>query len=195
VTLERYIFEEGSPFAKKLSDHILDIAEERIYDLIETASADINRDRLWSKFAVAYKPKDKRSSTICSLEEVKELISLSYVKPLEELDPRLMEMLTNEVDELELHLLDLIQVIIDDSRFHHYYLFEAQDDGNSTYLFYMDHVNAFLMLELDKSDGLGACTFIGRNGAKVEEESINSSFKEVVESVATLALSWMWDSS
>ena len=42
--MERYVFDDGLPIAKQLSDHLLDKAEEKIHDLAEKASIHLKRD-------------------------------------------------------------------------------------------------------------------------------------------------------
>jgi len=191
-TLERYIFEDDSPFAIKLSDQILNIAEETFFGLYETASADTKRESLWGKYVTVFKPNEKRGcSTICSFDELKDLQSLSFVRELCDLDPRLMEIMN--LQEVELEVPDLVDMIIGDDRFRHYYLFQGQDDKKTTYLIYMDRLNVFVMLELDENDALVTCRLIGRCGRKIDTDPLKTSFNEVVELLGTLVLAWIWE--
>jgi len=194
TTLERYIFEDDSPFALKLSEQLLNIAEETFFDLCETASADMKRDSIWGKYAAVFKPNNKRGCpTICSLDELKDLQSLSFVSELSDLDPRLMEIMN--LQELELEVPDLVNIIIADDRFHHYYLFQCQDDKKTTYLVYMNSLNVFVMLELDENNVLATCRLIGRCGTKIDTEPLRTSFTEIVELLGTLILAWIWENA
>jgi len=195
MTLERYIFENGSPFAKKLSEQILDIASRMVHKLLKTAAADIDRNQLWDKYAVGDKPKDQNPCNYGCIEEVSELCSLSLNLTLFALDPRLMEMLTNEVKDIGLDIPDLVECMIKDQHVHHYHLFEATDDNRKTYLFYMNQWNVFLLLEVDQEETLAACSFIGLNGTGVEEQVIRSSVMAAVQSFATLTLTWIWSAT
>lgn len=194
TTLERHIFEDGSPFALKLSDQLLNIAEDTFHALCETASADMNRDTLWGKYSSVLKPIDKMGcSTICSLDELKDLQSLSFVMELSDLDPRLMEIMA--LEEVELEVPDLLKVIYGYERFHHYYLFDGQDGKKRTYLIYTDKINIFVLIELDENYVIVTFRLIGRCGTKVDTDILKTSFNEMTEVICTLVLGWIWENA
>ena len=200
--MERYIFEDGCPLARKLSDHILDVAERKVCDLAQNVSKDIDLGRLWKKYTCVNETDrmadtKKYRSTNCSLEEIRELISLSYSRDYSEVDARMWEILTNEVKELEyLRIPDLIQFMTEDEIIQHYFVLkEGSGVDNSTYLLYLNKSDVILLVELDKNDEMTFCLLIGRNGTNIRDDSLHSSFKEVVAIVDLLAFRWIWGSA
>ena len=194
-TIERYTVEGRSPFAKKLSTHILDMAEEAIYKLIKAASADMDRENeLWAKYANTNEPGDEVID--CSLDELYELISLSFVMHLSELDQRLIHLLTIDIKHLEtLYLPDLLQIITNDKGVNHHHIFDGKSGENVIHIFHVQFANVLLLLDVNSCNELVTCKLIGRNGTKVDKDKLLLRFNRVVDFFATTALSWIWHDS
>jgi hypothetical protein len=195
ITLERYIFEDGSPFAKTMSDYILDLTEATVCDLFQRASADMKRISLWNKYAVAHQAKEKKGcSSICLHQELQDLISLSFSRELSELDSRLMEIVS--LTEVGLAVRDLIHAIIEDETVHHYYVFENRKDDNVAYLLYIRKVNIFIVFYINEQTTLSTCTVIGKNCTNnIDTIESDEDFKFAVDLIGTLTFRWIWNNT
>jgi len=194
IAMERYVFEDSSSFAKKMSDYILDTTEATVCDLIIRASVDMKRESLWNKYAIAHLAKEKKGcSSICMYDELQELNSLSLTRELSELDPRLMEIVS--LSEVDLEVSELMNAIIDDERIHHYYVFEGQNDNSITYLLYVIEVNIFVVFVINKQQHLSKCTMIARNGTGIDTNISVESLKFVVDLIGTVTFRWIWNNT
>lgn len=194
ISLERYVFEDSSPFAKKMSDYILDATEATVCDLFLRASADMKRESLWNKYAVAHQAKEKKCcSSMCLYHELQDLISLSFARKLSEIDPRLQEIVS--LSEVDLEFCDLIHAIIEDERIHHYYVFEGQNNDNIVYLLYTKQVDIFVVFVINDEKKLSTCTIIGRNGTNLDTNDNDESIRFAVDLIGTITFRWIWNNT
>jgi len=190
-TIEGYFFEDGSPHAKKLSHHILDVTKKHIRELLGKAVVDLRRDFLWEKY-MYMESKNHEEAADDIFKEVLEMRSISSLMSVAELDPRLKELLINEANDLAIRWLDAFSSMVAHPVFSHYQCFHTPIEGghSTVYLVYFNEENLFLMLELDVNAKFKSGTTIGRSRNKVAEES-----QKVVEKFAKWFLLWIWNNS
>lgn len=194
--IEGYFFEDGSPHAKKLSQHVLDVSKKYILRLLDKAIVDLRRDLLWEKFTtMESKSHDGASDDI--FRELLEMRSILSLVSVAELDPHLMELLINDSNDLDINWLDAFASMVKDPVYSHYQCFHTSiEAGNSlVYLVYFIEENLFLMLELDTNARFKSGTTIGRSREDVTGESLNENAQKVVQMFATWSLFWIWNNS
>jgi len=187
--IEGYFFEDESPHAKKLSQHILDVSKKHILELLDKAVVDLRRDLLWEKYTTM-ESKSHNGATDDISSEILEMRSISSLVSVAELDPHLMNLLINDANDLDINWLDAFSSMVKGPVFSHYQCFHTPiDDGYSlVYLVYFIEENLFLMLELDTNARFKSGTMIGRNRKDVEGESLSEKAQNVVQMFATWSL-------
>eukprot|EP01083_Nonionella_stella_P196178 722027_1 len=198
-TLEKVVFEDGSPLAKILSSHLLDIAVSTIRGLFKVAADDLNREHLWKKVGKSdrglTRAKEDKRHMECSREEMNDLLKLSIQHPLSSLDPRLAEVSVDEVRELNLKTSDLMEYFTQDPCVHHYFVLDASEGRDKAYLFYMDKQQIFLHVAIDNVERLVSSKFVGRQRSFDQTNAAKPNYLEAAERFAVATLSWIWDST
>ncbi len=193
--LEKAIFVDGSPYAKMLSTHILDIAMTTIKRLLKESADNIDRDAIWRKCSINAKslPRDGKKQKQISFSEIEELFALCTVKQLLELDPRMSEVFVIEVRDLGLRISEFIKILQINSHFQNYFEIDAAEEEKRTFLFYIEEQNVFLYLEATDEDLL-SCKFIEHQRISEQSDASKSRLTESLELFVSTALSWIFDS-
>jgi len=192
-TTEGWFFENGSPHAKRMSQYILDISRNHIWNLLGKAVINFRRDLLWKKYTrMESKTHEEAADKI--YREVLEMRSISPLSSIAALDPRLTELLIDEENDLDIKWLDAFSSMVTNPFFSCYQCFHMPIDGVhlSVYLVYFKEEDLFLMLELDAKAKFKSGTIMGRSEKKVAEDS---RVGRLVEEFANFLLLWIFNNS
>jgi hypothetical protein len=184
-SLERFVFEDGNPYARTLSTQILNLSEREAKRVFTQACKDKARERLWVKYSTP--------SSHVDLAELNRLRKFSAAKPLKILDPRLYDILTHEFKDLELSMSDLLSYIKRSSIAIHQFQVTNPEDSTVLHILCVEKESVFVYIGVDSENNLISFDFITNMGALAEPEELHKRMRDTVESLTESILQWIWE--
>ena len=185
------MFDGVSPYAKRLSEHIICCTETYILELFRKAIVDLHRDMLWDELSNACCGKLSSTSVLPKKDKLLELRTMSNLVSVSKLDPRFMELMINEASDLNVDWSRAFTAIVGAKIFSNHYEMKSQD--SVIHLFYFQKENLFLIMELNSNGTIESGTILGRSG--VNEDIFLISAQIIVQNLAAWFLLWIYDNT
>jgi len=149
--MNSFVRDGFSPWAQKLSDHLLQKANSLVHRIFDKATKNIWKDRLWNKYTLA-QPDTKET-----VRELVTLRSLCTCVHISQVDQRFSSLLFGQDSHFHFNFNDMKLSMKSESIFSNWTEISSSETGMTTHFIYFEGEHSFLILYQDQDGLLTQC--------------------------------------